>query len=283
MPDWQSMTGFGRAESRDGNWTIAVEMRSVNQRGRDVRVSTSPRNLALEHQLVQLVGKRLNRGKVDVRVEAGQQGSGTASLDPVQLNRLKSQQFRQRIALGRALPVDASALQGARPVVPEQLVLDTARSALASLIESRRSEGLALHQVLAGQLDDIRAGLDKLVAGRPSEQAARATVLADKVRELQDSGISVQDAGRIEEELAALLMRSDITEELDRLDHHLQSAAEMLAADGPVGRKIDVLVQEMGREIHTISSKSAWIDAKTIAVDLRATVEQLREQVQNIE
>jgi uncharacterized protein (TIGR00255 family) len=288
------MTGFGRAEGALGGWSWAVEARSVNGRNLEVRFRGPSGLDGLERAAREGAQSRFQRGQVTVGVQA-RRSEGAAAV------RINLEQLERYLALGAPYVADGRAaapridgLLALRGVVeaddaglePEaQAELEAAigvsiAAALDELLATRRGEGAALLPVLGGQVDRIGvlAGQARgVAAGQPAAIKARFEA---RLKELAGEAATEE---RIVQEAAAMGVKADVAEELDRLGGHVDAARALLAADGAVGRRLDFLTQEFMREANTLCSKSALSALTTLGLDLKATIEQFREQVQNVE
>jgi uncharacterized protein (TIGR00255 family) len=288
------MTGFGRAEGALGPWSWAVEARFVNGRNLDVRFRGPPGFEGLERAAREGAQSRFQRGQLTVGLQAKRaEGAGAVRLNLEQLERYLAAGAPYR-ASGQAAPPTLDGLFSLRGVIeaadatedPEtQAALETAMAAsistaLDGLAGARREEGLALSGVLGGLVEAIGRLTDKagaLAEGQPLILKAR---FEKRLTELAGEAASEE---RILQEAAAMAVKADVQEELDRLGGHVTSARELLASDGAVGRRLDFLTQEFMREANTLCSKSASGALTAVGLDLKATIEQFREQVQNVE
>ncbi len=292
-----SMTGFARAEGETGGTSWAWELRSVNGRGLDLRFRLPPGSDALEPGLREAAQKRLKRGNVTASLTIRRDEQARLAPDPATLEQ----------ALGLALALQARipgcpapraeallALPGVlRPAVPGNGTDERAEAvsaairagfaaALDRLAAARRAEGARLGVVLAGQLDEI-AGLHDLASAEAADQpAAQRARLIENLQALLAESPALPEE-RIAQEVALLASRSDVREELDRLASHIQAARTLLAEGANIGRRLDFLIQEFNREANTLCSKSASTALTATGLRLKATIEQLREQVANIE
>jgi uncharacterized protein (TIGR00255 family) len=292
MPDLASMTGFARtAGSVDGiAWTW--EVRSVNGRGLDVRLRLPPGCDAMEPALREAAGRVLRRGNVSATLTLQRETTTRLAPDPAALEQAVTLACALAARIPGAPPPRAEALlmlPGVlRPAAAEDLSAqaDAFREgfmlALEGLATARREEGVRLGGVLAGLLAEIaalRATAVEHAAGQPAAHRARLVeTLRDLLRDTQ--GLPEE---RIAQEVALLAARSDVREELDRLAGHIEAARALLAEGATVGRRLDFLVQEFNREANTLCSKSASLALTATGLALKAAIEQLREQVQNIE
>lgn len=289
-----SMTGFARAERQAGSLRVRIELKSVNGRGLDMRLRLAPGLDALEVPLRQLLARSLSRGSLNMVValdRAGKAGSvrvNQAALDSVLALvddlRLRFDSPAPRAEAILALPGVLELDEGRGPEDDEQfaeLVLACAAEAVEGLKAARLQEGAAIAAILMQQLDTM-AGLVAAAEAHPSRsRAAIAARLREQLALLADDASLPAD--RLAQEALLLATRADIREELDRLVAHIASARKLIREGGPVGRRLDFLAQEFNREANTLCSKSNAVDLTAIGLDLKAVIDQLREQVQNIE
>jgi uncharacterized protein (TIGR00255 family) len=291
-----SMTGFGAAAGESGGVAWAWEMRSVNSKGLELRFRLPTGWDGLEGELRQILSRRIRRGSVNANLSLKAEEQGAAAPDAEALERVLrlTQEIATRIPgspppraeLLLALPgvLRASQANGLPAPAPElkTAVLAGFVEALAALERGRLEEGARLHAVLSGFLDDIaRLRAEAEVAAEDQPRLQRARML-DSVRALLAEGLTLPEE-RIAQEVALLASRSDVREELDRLASHIDAARALLAEGTLVGRKLDFLMQEFNREANTLCSKSASVPLTAIGLSLKAVIEQLREQVQNVE
>lgn len=290
-----SMTGFARASGGTGTTHWTVEVRSVNGRALEVRTRMPSGFDALESAARTEIARRLKRGNVNMTLTVARTASGA----PVRLNRdMLDQVIRiaREIEGAGAAPPRIDALLSVRGIIEveesqpseeEQAELEAAigrsvAEAVAALAAARAAEGAHLADILHGHLDTI-ARLTEAAAGTAALQpdALRAR-LRQQVQALLEAVPALSEE-RLAQEAALLIARADVREELDRLRAHIAQARAMLREGGAVGRRLDFLCQEFNREANTLCSKSADVELTRIGLDLKATIEQFREQVQNIE
>ncbi|MEM9229883.1 MAG: YicC/YloC family endoribonuclease [Pseudomonadota bacterium] len=293
-----SMTGFavvqGQADGLDWQW----EARSVNHRGLDLRIRLPEGFEAIEAQVRSAAQAKLARGSVQVglRLTLGDTGgetvvntqavtsvmraaaevvrvAGDAGVDlaPISLGDI----FGQRGVLETARAVDRGAAH-VEKIATDLPVLFT------SLMQARAKEGRALHGILTEQLDAIEGLVTAAAQAAPARGARQAETLKARVQALLASEVAA-DAARLEQELALLAVKTDVTEELDRLVAHVAAARELLASDKPVGRRLDFLTQEFNREANTLCSKSQDTALTAIGLELKVVIDQMREQSANVE
>ncbi|HEX6989644.1 MAG TPA: YicC/YloC family endoribonuclease [Bacillota bacterium] len=289
----RSMTGFGRGSHTGVVYRVEVEIRSVNHRYREI-VARVPRELpGLEEPVRTEVAARIARGRVDVFVTAQPlPGARPVRVDTELARRYHGalEQLRQELAL--PAPVDLALLAGLPGVVGvdeassdiETCWLDVRPAldqALAALTGMRDAEGRALAADLAAAADRL-AGLVETVAGRaPQVVEEYRARLTQRVQALADE-VHV-DPERLAAEVVLFADRADIHEELVRLRSHLGQFRAALGLDEPVGRKLDFLLQEMNREVNTIGAKAHDAGIASTVVEMKAEIERMREQVQNVE
>lgn len=289
------MTGFGRAEGGLGAWTWSVEARSVNGRNLETRFRGPPGFESLERAVREGAAGRFQRGQLNVALQAKR--AETAGALKVNLAAIESllDQLEPLSTSGRAVAPSLDGLLLVRGVVEggegeddaearaalEAAMAGSIAAALDALKTARQGEGAALAPVLAGQMDRIAElvqAAEGLAAAQPATLKAR---FERRMAELLGEGGDY--AERVVLEAAALAAKADVREELDRLAAHVTSARQLLASDAPAGRRLDFLSQEFMREANTLCSKSALTDLTAVGLELKAVIEQFREQIQNVE
>ncbi len=285
-----SMTGFARREV-SGPWgTLVCELRSVNHRFLEVGFRLPDELRQAESELRQQLAKEVKRGKVDCSMSYRRAQGGDAALevDEGALERLTS---RVR-DVARLLPdghmvnvLDVLRWPGVlrdQTEAGEELLLGARRlfgETVADLVASRAREGVRLRELLEQRCDALDALVAQVRARLPNVHARVRTRLNDRIAELQAS----IDQERLEQELALLLQRLDVDEELDRLTGHITEIRRVIRGNDAAGRRLDFLMQELNREANTLSSKSQDLETTRSAVDMKVVIEQMREQVQNVE
>jgi uncharacterized protein (TIGR00255 family) len=291
-----SMTGFARRQEHCGAWRYAWEIKTVNSKGLDLRLRTPPNFDALEVKARALIAGRLARGTCFANLSAKRDdAAGVARINRPALDALL-QALDDAPLRGNLRPASLDGLLAVRGIVEviepeddeaqraalEEKILATLSQTLDALVASRESEGLALAGVLNARLDKI-AALAAQAEQSPARtpEAIRAR-LAQQVAALLGNASGL-DPQRLHQEAVMLAVKADIREELDRLAAHVAGAGALLAAGGPIGRKLDFLAQELSRESNTLCAKSNDPTLTAIGLELKIEVEQWREQVQNIE
>lgn len=291
-----SMTGFAREAGIVGPFQWAWEIKTVNGRGLEVRVRTHPGFDGIGEEARGQVLKALTRGQGQLTLAL----TRAATAPKVRINREVLQALLDALATvevpGNVEPASIDGLLAVRGVVEvDEEVADPAhdaalaealRGGVAALIESlkaaRLSDGRALAGVLVAQIGTIERLVDEADASparRPEAVRARLQALIGELLE----GRAGLDPDRLHQEAVLIAARADIREELDRLRAHGEAARDLIAQGGPVGRRLDFLAQEFGREANTLCAKANDVSLSRIGLELKAVVEQFREQVQNVE
>ena len=291
----KSMTGFGSSIFLVGDQRFNIEARSVNHRHLDVRVKVPRRFSEVEQRVVAEVQKVFSRGKIDVTISSADAADVPLSLV---LNEPLAEQYhgileKLREKLGLKEPIRLESFVSLRDVVfwkepeveTEAFWEETSRAlaeALGGLSEMRIREGEALNRDLQGRLSSIDAAMEWIGERLALQGESVRTSLREKVKTLLDG--AEPDPARMEQEILFYTERMDTSEELTRLASHLSQFRLLLdSGEGPVGRKLDFLLQEMMRESNTINAKAGNAEVVHRVVDIKAEVEKIREQVQNVE
>jgi uncharacterized protein (TIGR00255 family) len=290
----KSMTGYGKNEVEVESGRIIVEIRSVNHRYSEMSVKLPRTLFALENDVRKCVAEQVKRGKIEIYIQ--QEGHiGAAGLPTVNIPLAKAYyeafaKMKDALGLYDPLPLSLIASQKDLLVVEERGVpAETLRKVLLSVVKDAVDNLDAMRvregRVLLEDLQARRASLSGLIA-RISERAPAAVaenIVKLKARVMQLAGESGLDEGRLAQEFAFMADRCDITEELVRFNSHLKQFDETLELNEPIGRKLDFLIQELNREVNTIGSKANDAEITSFIVELKAELEKIREQVQNIE
>ncbi|MES0130815.1 YicC/YloC family endoribonuclease [Mesorhizobium sp. M0029] len=293
----QSMTGFARTVAEHDGASIAWEVKSVNGKSVEVRLRLPQGFERLEPTVRQTLQKRFSRGNFQATLTVGRAAGQQAQpvVNEAFLRDLAGLAKRLQDQFGVG-PATADGLLSLRGVldIPETSeteevraaldasILSALETALTGLEQARQSEGEALRSLLSGHIDAIEALTLQAEADPSREPAAIRERIAEHVRLLMDASANL-DAGRLHMEAAFLATKADIREEIDRLKTHVASGRALLASGGAIGRKLDFLAQEFNRESNTLCSKSNAATVTAIGLELKAVVDQFREQVQNLE
>lgn len=292
----QSMTGFARSDGALDGTAWHWELRSVNNRGLDIRLRLPPGFESLEPKVRDRIAKSVSRGSLNASLNVQRRTrSGEVRLNQEALDRVLAIATRLSAETGAEKPrVEALlSLKGVLDIADDAddeetqaaehaAVLAGLETALAGLLAARQDEGARLQEVLGRQVDEI-ARLAEVVEASParSVEAIRGR-LAEQVARLVDTGQGL-DPARLHQEAVLLATRSDVEEELKRLKAHVEAARALLEGGGAIGRKLDFLAQEFNREANTLTSKAADQEIARAGLALKVVIDQLREQVQNIE
>ncbi|MCG6552780.1 MAG: YicC family protein [Candidatus Magnetominusculus sp. LBB02] len=280
----ESMTGYGASE-RNG---LKVEMRSVNHRFLDLNIKAPPFFLKYEIGIRNLIKESFHRGHIDVYVTVTPENTYKVSVNKEFVKGLVGALKEVRDECQLSGEIDFSAVLSFKEAVitemaetPEEAVIEAFNEAIERLKAMRQKEGNELLSEITKHLDSIEASLGQIkdITSGATERLFNKT--KNKLRELVDS-MPIDDA-RILQEAALLTEKYDIAEEIQRLGSHLKQLRQNLMNNDKIGRKLDFLLQELNREVNTITSKTDLYAVNAVAVDLKSEIEKLREQVQNIQ
>ena len=286
----KSMTGFARAERSTPMGLLAWEIRSVNHRYLEVGLRLPDELRASEAEYRRAIGTAARRGKVDASlyVRPGPAAGRELALDSDLLDALIERAGAVRRRLGAEGRIDAVDLLR-WPGVVKEAERDAAglaaaatgllAEALTAFTASRASEGERIAQMLSARATQVTAIVGAIGTRLPEVQARIRARLQERLAALR----AEVDPERIEQEVALLVQKMDVAEELDRLGSHVDELTATIRSGDAVGRKLDFLMQEFNREANTLSSKSQDVDTTRQAVELKVLIEQMREQVQNVE
>ena len=289
------MTGFSRHENQNEDLTCKVEIRSVNNRFIDINTRL-PKSLApLELPLKKMVKSKCARGSFDISIAIEKNGDSEANLEvapnlPLATEYLNAFKNIQE-GLGLKGEIDINTILSQRDVVKpelkkvedssEEIVLQTVDKTLTDLVKMREDEGKNLEKDILNQISSIKA-LGKLIS---TKQSITVQEFQDKLKEkiqTLTTGIEI-DPARIAQESALLADRCDVTEELVRLESHLDQFNKLVASHEPQGRKLEFLTQEINREVNTIGSKTIDLEVSKAVIEMKSCLEKIREQLANIE
>jgi uncharacterized protein (TIGR00255 family) len=295
----RSMTGFGRAEVRGDTLVVTVEARSVNHRHLDIALRLPRALAALEVEARRAIGGRLERGRVDITVQV-------AAVTELASQRIITDAAlaREYLARARALAAEVADLgvtggitlewllqrpgvvrteeaEPAETAVPWAIFEQALGRALDELVARRTAEGERLAQELRSLHVELAAIVDTMARRAPAAVARREQRLRERLHALL--GATGVDEARVVTEAAVWADKTDVTEELARLRAHLAELVLVLDKGGPVGRPLDFLLQELGREVNTVASKSDDLELSQAALAGKGVLEKMREQVQNLE
>jgi len=288
------MTGYGKASGALGEIDFDVQIKTVNGRFLDIQTRVPHRLLAMESALQETIRKRLLRGRVDVWINLRERTHTEININPT---KVKSyiELVRQLGELGITGDLDVSTLLTLPSITEERqnvkscddarlkaAILECSKRALTELMEHRTMEGIALKNDLAARIASLRSAVREI-----SDLSGELVTSQQKKLEKRLAGLKIHpeiDNSRLAQEVIFYAERSDISEELTRLESHINRFQQMLDSDEQaVGKNLDFLTQELLREMNTILSKSSKTKTSNIAVDSKVTIEKIREQVQNVQ
>ena len=291
-----SMTGYARNTNAIEGFNFQCEIKSVNARGLDIRVRMAQGLDALEPHIRRLIAEHFARGSISCTISMqrdnglgemviNQQALG-AVLDAFDAlsGRIEADRPRLDGILGikGVLEFQEAALNSE---IEEQLhlaIYESVSCAIDDLANGRRQEGAHLAEIIIQRIDEIEALTEKAEAHPSRDREVFVERIRSQIAELNEAETGLSQE-RLHHEALVLATKADVREELDRLFAHIQAARQLLLTAGPVGRKLDFLAQEFNREANTLCSKSHAVELTSIGLDLKAAIDQLREQVQNIE
>ena len=293
-----SMTAFASRTGTLGSASWNWEMRGVNVRGLDIRLRMPEGFDQLEPAVRAALTKSLVRGNVTVNLRLqreetnGAFGVDEATLDRVlkALDLVQERAFAIGVTLGQPTAADVLAQRGvmiAAKAEDDAAPLAAALMAdvgplVADFVQMRAREGAALGDIVTGQLNEIaRLTADAMIAAQARAPQVKENLTQALRRVIED--VAELDEARVAQELAVLAVKSDVTEEIDRLKAHVDAARALLSGDKPSGRKLDFLAQEFNREANTLCAKAQAAPLTAIGLDLKAVIDQMREQIQNVE
>ena len=291
-----SMTGFARGQGAAGSYAWTWELKSVNSKGLDLKLRLPPGWEAIEPGVRARASEVLSRGSVFANLTVSREGiAPVARINEPALNAvlaaLKGLEGKVAgappsldgiLALKGVMEVSEAEESEDERIRAETAVIAGFGDALKGLAEMRRTEGRALGKILSARLSEIGALAARAEASPGRKPEAIKARLAAQVAELLEASQRF-DADRLHQEAIMLATKIDIREELDRLAAHVAQAKKLIADGGPIGRKLDFLSQELNRESNTLCSKANDLELTNIGLELKAVVEQFREQVQNLE
>jgi len=288
----KSMTGYGKGEAEGEGRRFVVELKSVNHRYSDISVRLPRRYASLEGEIKKAVSRRISRGKLDVTVlvDGGEEASVTLEVNAPLADSYYEALcgLKERLGISGEITLrdissvpDIISLKEESPDVKRDWPVAEAalNKAIDALDEMKRVEGDVLTVDLSGRLEKIRIAVNDLNERSPAVVESYKERLAERIR-----GMGYEpDQGRLTQEVAIFADRCDISEEIVRLRSHLEQFKSISMSPEPSGRKLDFLVQEINREINTIGSKGNDAGTSQKVVDVKAELEKIREQIQNIE
>lgn len=298
IPMTLSMTGFASLKGHHGAWNWSWDIRSVNARGLDIRLRLPDWIDGLEPMVRKAIAAKVARGSISVTLRLGRDSDdGAARLNPEALERMLAVLTEithaaeaRGLMLNRPGAAEIAAMRGVMDTNgdeadPAPLLAALSRDLtplLNAFDKMRRHEGAALAALIKAQLDETEALIGEALTAVEGRREAQVEALRAALARVMDNSDGA-DPDRVAQELALIAVKTDVREELDRLGAHVAQARALFDGDVPRGRKLDFLMQEFNREANTLCSKAQFAELTRIGLDLKALIDQMREQVQNIE
>ena len=289
------MTGFGRGECQEDDYTYQAEVRSVNNRFIEINTRLPKAYLDLEQPLKKLIKSYCSRGSISLTISIGNSNENTGEWEVKPNLSLATQyaaalnQIRDTLKLEGE--IDLNSLSGLRDIIKieplavdpakHELIINIATEALTSLKKMREEEGENLQKDLAHRIDTIENYATEIESRHPEVTKEYQNRLKEKIKNLNE-GLDA-DETRLAQEVALFADRCDVTEEITRLKSHLNQFKNFFNAKEPIGRKLEFITQEINREINTTGSKSSDITISNKVIEIKSQLEKIREQIQNIE
>ncbi len=289
------MTGFGRCESQNEDYSCKTEIRSVNNRYIDINTRFPKSMMTLDSSVKKLIKSRCARGSFDLNISIEKNNGNSGDLIPLP-NLELAEQYRQAFqkikdSLELEGEIDINLLLSMKDVVKaeptsldparEELILNTVEDALSALIQMREEEGKHLGEDILSRLESIEKN-GEFIKSRQSESVRAYKERLEERIKLLSNGVEI-DPLRIAQETAIMADRCDVTEEVVRLESHINQFKNLLKKNQPLGRKLEFLIQEINREANTIGSKTIDSEVSQTVIEIKSDLEKVREQLQNIE
>ena len=294
------MTGYASGSVQANSVSLDFEIKSVNSKSLDLKIFLPEYLSVFENELRQIVLKKISRGSVFLKIKLNQQTEHQNNYvlnDKVLQNVFEKIENIERICDEKNIPLEplkALDFLAVKGVWEEnknsstnvddikKIVLDKIEELVVSLLQTRKKEGQGLHSILSEKLSsliELRKAAEKTLPARSNHLKKNFKSTIDGII----SETSKIDENKVEQEIAIIAIKLDITEELDRLKVHIESMQDLLSSSGIVGKKLDFLSQELNREVNTICSKSQYSDLTKVGIEMKTVVDQFREQIQNVE
>jgi uncharacterized protein (TIGR00255 family) len=294
------MTGYASGSVQANSVLLDFEIKSVNSKSLDLKIFLPEYLSVFENELRQIVLKKISRGSVFLKIKLNQQTEYQNNYvlnDKVLQNVFEKIENIERICDEKNIPLEplkALDFLAVKGVWEEnknsstnvddikKIVLDKIEELVVSLLQTRKKEGQGLHSILSEKLSsliELRKAAEKTLPARSNHLKKNFKSTIDGII----SETSKIDENKVEQEIAIIAIKLDITEELDRLKVHIESMQDLLSSSGVVGKKLDFLSQELNREVNTICSKSQYSDLTKLGIEMKTVVDQFREQIQNVE
>ena len=293
-----SMTSFAAQTDGLGLYEWTWDMRGVNARGLDIRPRVPDWISGLEQDVKSRTSARFSRGSIQISLKLSRSaGQSELTINQAALERaihavraVEDAAKDHMLTLNGVSALDLLTQKGVQEVTQEVDNPDELKAAILTSFDllldgfahMRAIEGAALFNILSAQMDQIETLTTAAAVEAKNRTQAAAVTLKENMKRILDNAEGA-DPDRIAQELALMAVKADVTEEIARLHAHVTAARDLLASDGPIGRKLDFLSQEFNREANTLCSKAQAVALTRIGLDLKAVIDQMREQVQNVE
>ena len=280
----KSMTGFGQSRHVDKDTEVLVELKSLNHRFLEVNLKSAEIQSEDEEYFKKTISKKLKRGKVDIHIKVNTSSNGKLEINSELLAEFQKA-IKSELLISNELTLrDIKDIPGILKItkfskIKLPILKKVFNKALANFLESRIEEGRKIHKVLINKIDIIQSKQKKVSKLCKRDLDKRIKIYKKRVKDI----IEKYDENRLNQEITHLAMKADVSEELERIDFHIDSIKKELIKKNSSGKKIDFILQELFRESNTLTVKLDEPETKNIALEIKVSVEEMREQIQNIE
>ena len=280
----KSMTGFGQSRHVDKDTEVLVELKSLNHRFLEVNLKSAEIQSEDEEYFKKTISKKLKRGKVDIHIKVNTSSNGKLEINSELLAEFQKA-IKNELLISNELTLrDIKDIPGILKItkfskIKLPILKKVFNEALANFLESRIEEGRKIHKVLINKIDIIQSKQKKVSKLCKRDLDKRIKIYKKRVKDI----IEKYDENRLNQEITHLAMKADVSEELERIDFHIHSIKKELIKKNSSGKKIDFILQELFRESNTLTVKLDEPETKNIALEIKVSVEEMREQIQNIE
>tara|TARA_B100000609_G_scaffold79077_1_gene63116 strand:+ start:966 stop:1802 length:837 start_codon:yes stop_codon:yes gene_type:complete len=278
------MTGFGQSKYIEKGTEVLVEIKSVNHRFLEVNLKSSEIKNKDEEYFKKTISKKLKRGKIDIHIRVNASNNGSILINRKLLAELKKVIKNESLISNELSLQDIKDLPGILKITKTsnskiQILKKVFNEALADFLESRIEEGNKIHKILINKINTIQSKQIKVSKLCKRDLSKKIKLYKKRVKDILEK----YDANRLDQEITHLAMKADVSEELERIEFHLQTIRKELNNKNSSGKKIDFILQELFRESNTLTVKLDEPKTKSIALEVKVLVEEMREQIQNIE
>ena len=278
------MTGFGQSKYIEKGTEVLVEIKSVNHRFLEVNLKSSEIKNKDEEYFKKTISKKLKRGKIDIHIRVNASNNGSILINRKLLAELKKVIKNESLISDELSLRDIKDLPGILKITKSsnskiQILKKVFNEALADFLESRIEEGNKIHKILINKINTIQSKQIKVSKLCKRDLSKKIKLYKKRVKDILEK----YDANRLDQEITHLAMKADVSEELERIEFHLQTIRKELNNKNSSGKKIDFILQELFRESNTLTVKLDEPQTKSIALEVKVLVEEIREQIQNIE